>query len=158
MNQENSANRLSRRDFNKLSMAALGGALSGAFLSGCEPTPDGKPVESETPEPKDGADAGAAADVHVCRGLNACKGKGTGGDNACAGQGKCATAPTHSCGGQNACKGQGGCGPNPGENECRGKGGCAVPLPDHAWGKARKNFEEKMKAQGKAVGAAPAKG
>jgi hypothetical protein len=33
-----------------------------------------------------------------------------------------------------------------------------VPLPDHAWGKARKNFEEKMKTQGKAVGAAPAKG
>jgi len=155
MNQENSSDRLSRRDFNKLSMAALGGALSGAFLSGCQ-------GDKEAPAPKGDVPKGdvpaAAAEVHVCRGLNGCKGKGTGGDNACAGQGKCSTAPAHSCSGKNACKGQGGCGEKPGDNECSGKGGCAVPLQDHAWGKARKSFEEKMKAQGKAIGEAPAKG
>ena len=152
MNQENSANHLSRRDFNKLSMAALGGALSGALLSGCQ-------GDKEEQAPADGAPgAKTAAEVHVCRGLNACKGKGGGGDNTCAGQGNCSTVAAHSCGGGNACKGQGGCGPNPGENECGGKGGCAVPLADHAWGTARKNFEKKMTAQGKAFGAAPEKG
>jgi hypothetical protein len=57
----------------------------------------------------------------------------------------------------NQCKGQGGCGSNPGENDCKGKGGCAVPLKDHAWDVARKNFEAAMKKAGKEVGSAPPK-
>jgi hypothetical protein len=160
MTRENSANRLSRRDFNKLSMAALGGAISGAFLSGCEgdkkPAPEGTPPSGDVG--KGDAPAAAAAEIHACRGLNACKGKGTGGENACAGAGNCATAPAHGCSGSNECKGQGGCGEAPGANACSGKGGCAVPLADHAWGKARTLFEARMKAQGKTVAEAPAKG
>ncbi|MEM7233297.1 MAG: hypothetical protein AAF517_14060, partial [Planctomycetota bacterium] len=121
---------LSRRDFSKLSMAALGGALTGAYLvSGC--TSEGG--DGTKPEAGDGA-GGAAANKkgHLCRGLNDCKGKGKGGKNECAGQGGCATtakAP-HNCGGNNDCAGQGGCKGKVGTNECKGKGGCAVPLMD----------------------------
>ena len=95
------------------------------------------------------------ADVHVCRGLNACKGKGAGGENECAGQGACATAEHHHCHFQNACKGQGGCGETAGMNECKGKGECAVPLMEKTWTEARARFEEKMQSAGKEVGAAP---
>jgi hypothetical protein len=89
--------------------------------------------------------------------LNTCKGKGKGGGNDCAGQGKCATAEAHSCHGKNACKGQGGCGEHPAQNACKGQGDCAVPLKEGAWKKARSNFEAVMKKAGKKVGAAPPK-
>jgi len=101
----------------------------------------------------------AGGEVHACRGLNACKGQGVGGDNSCAGQGTCATASAHSCSGQNECKGQGGCDENPGSNACKGQGGCEVPIKKaDTWQKAREAFEARMKEAGKEVGAAPAAG
>ena len=133
---------LNRRDFTKLSAAALGGMVAGTALgvSGAVAADDEKKKE-----------------VHVCRGLNACKGNGTDGKNACAGQGACATAKAHGCGGKNECKGQGGCHGKSGENACKGKGGCAVPLGEKAWKATRKKFEERMKKAGKTFGDAPAK-
>src|SRR5437773_1300248 len=103
---------LTRREFHLLTSASLGGLMGGALVvahSGCTPA--------------------AAADLHVCRGLNQCRSD----KNACAGQGSCATYAAHVCSAKNDCQGQGGCGAAPGENKCRGKGGCAVPLADHAW-------------------------
>lgn len=142
-------NELNRRRFHQLSAAALGGMLSGVTV-GC------RKGEGPAEKPGEPGEAAAAAEKHVCRGLNACKGQGADGKNACAGQGVCATAEAHSCAGQNACKGQGGCGENPGANECKGKGGCAVPLEAGMWDTARKAFEERMKAAGKQFGEAPA--
>lgn len=136
---------LNRRDFQRLSMAALGGMLAGAgAVDAAEEKEDKKKKNPLLTEP------------HVCRGLNACKGKGVDKKNACAGQGACATVKHHSCGSQNACRGQGGCGAHPGENECKGMGSCSVPL--HAgktWERTRKRFEELMKKEGKKVGPAP---
>ena len=96
-------------------------------------------------------------DKHVCRGLNTCKGLGRSKENACAGQGTCASIADHACAQQNECKGQGGCGADPAFNACKGMGGCHVPLMDEAWTKARAAFEAAMKKSGKTVGAAPAK-
>ena len=103
---------VSRRDFGKLAVAAFGGVVAGSML-GSKPAVGGGRHE----------EAAAKADAHACCGLNACKGQGKGGDNACAGQGGCATTEAHSCAGSNACKGQGGTG----DNACKGKGSCAVP-------------------------------
>lgn len=133
---------LSRRDFAKLSMAAIGGVVAGAGMVGCQTDSGGGP----------GGESGAK---HACKGLNACKGQGASGDNACAGQGACATAKHHACAGHNECKGQGGCGSTPGANACKGQGKCAVPMKGDMWKKARAGFEAKMKADGKAVGPAP---
>lgn len=133
---------LNRRDFQRLSMAALGGALAGA---GPGYAAD-KKEEEKNP---------LLSDPHVCRGINTCKAKGADKKNACAGQGTCATAKAHSCHAENDCKGQGGCGAKPGENACKGKGECAVPLGNPAWKKARKRFEELMKKAGKEFGDAP---
>jgi hypothetical protein len=130
---------LSRRDFYKLTSAALGGMAVGTLL-GCS---------SGTKEAK------AADDLHACRGLNSCKGLGADSKNACAGQGTCATAH-HACAQQNDCKHQGGCGETPGENDCKTKGGCEVPISGDMWAKARAKFESRMKEQGKEIGAAPA--
>lgn len=121
-----------RRDFHKLTTAALGGLAAGALL-GCGSEPAGGPGPAVTPT--------AAGDVHLCRGLNDCKGQGKGGENACRGQGACATAKESSCGGQNECKGLGGCGDTVGANECKGQGGCHVPLMDGAWTKLRTKKE-----------------
>ena len=167
---------LNRRDFNRLSMAAFGGVVAGTF-AGCaneggdaidpaaEPPVDDPttmdPIEGDTSTADgEGGEAGAGEETasllmgekHVCRGLNTCKSD----DNACAGQGTCATFAAHECGTHNECKGQGGCGDKPGENACKGMGKCAVPLKEHAWGKARANFEAAMTAAGKEVGPAPA--
>lgn len=129
---------VSRRDFGKLTLAAFGGVVAGSMLGG-------KLLFAGEAEHK--------ADAHACCGLNACKGQGKGGDNACAGQGGCATTEAHSCAGSNACKGQGGTG----DNSCKGKGSCAVPIKDEAkWKKARAHYEASMKKAGKKVGAAPA--
>jgi hypothetical protein len=161
---------LNRRDFNRLSIAALSGALAGA-VAGCGGSPDappagsdGKPGGAEVPMPvaaRTGAKSGAngnvtAAELHACRGLNACKGQGKSGANECAGQGDCASPATlHECAGQNACNGQGGCGEKPTQNSCKSQGLCKVPLMEEAWEKARKHFEETMNKSGKEFGAAP---
>jgi hypothetical protein len=132
---------VSRRDFGKLALAAFGGVVAGSMLGGSLLSADEKKM-----------DAAAKADAHACCGLNACKGQGKGGDNACAGQGACATTDAHGCNGQNACKNQGGTG----HNDCKGKGSCAVPIKGDNWTKARKHYEASMKKAGKKLGAAPA--
>src|SRR5687767_6776842 len=119
---------LDRRDFHKLTTAALGGLAAGAVL-GCN-----KPGGDLTGKPAPGGETVVAkAEVHLCRGLNDCKGQGKGGGNACRGQGACATAKEHTCGGQNECKGLGGCGEKVGANDCKEMGGCQVPLMEDAW-------------------------
>lgn len=164
---------LSRRDFNRLSMAAFGGVVAGTFAGcadeGADPAPASAPAPDAGAAPDgsdttatEGEEAGEPAaeetasllmgEKHVCRGLNQCKSDA----NACAGQGTCATFAAHECGTHNECKGQGGCGDKPGENACKGMGKCAVPLKEHAWGKARANFEAAMTAAGKEAGPAPA--
>jgi hypothetical protein len=159
---------LNRRDFHRLTMAAFGGVVAGTVV-GCSEekpaAPVAKPATSPTPGspiPDSSGKAPAAkvaavtGEPHACRGLNACKNQGASGKNDCAGQGECATKSwEHSCSGENDCKGQGGCHDNPTTNECKGKGGCHIPLMAGAWDKARKHFEEKMKEDGKEVGAAP---
>ena len=148
---------LNRRDFNRLSMAALGGMMAGA-TAGCG---SGEPPQQQAKDPQPPATTPATpvakGEVHACRGLNACKGQGASGENACAGQGTCATVEHHTCAGQNTCKGLGGCGEKAGQNECKGQGGCAVPMTHgNAWETARAAFEEKMNAAGKEFGKAPA--
>lgn len=174
---------LSRRDFNRLTAAAFGGVVAGTFAGCANDDGGGEPpagndipatpseietgelegsgttsTEGEGGEPAVGEETASLlmGDKNVCRGLNICKGHGAGGENACAGTGACATIAAHECAGNNECKGQGGCGAKPGENACKGMGSCAVPLKDHAWGKARANFEAAMKAAGKEAGPAPA--
>lgn len=137
---------LHRRDFHKLTAAALGGLAAGTVL-GCGGDKPAAPV----------AAAPTAAEKHLCRGLNECKGQGKGGQNTCRGQGACATVAEHGCGGQNECKGLGGCGDTAGANECKTKGGCHVPLMDSAWDKVRKRKETEWKEKKLDSGAAPAK-
>lgn len=160
-----------RRDFHRLTLSALGGMFAGAAV-GCNKGDDAPPAGGTATAPENAKTAGegppantevADADLpvilqepHVCRGLNTCEGKGKGGDNACAGQGACATAAEHTCHGQNECKGQGGCGENPGQNTCKGEGACSVPLMDSIWDDARTAFENAMKEQSREFGAAPA--
>ena len=142
-----------RRDFNRLTIAAVGGLLAGMS-------------QNAQAAPAEAAKPAAKKELHVCRGLNGCKGQGAMADldgdgkpdaNVCAGQGACATAKHITCGGENDCKGQGGCGSTPGENDCKGQGHCHVPLMDSAWKKARARFEARMKKDKKEFGEAPAK-
>jgi hypothetical protein len=142
---------IDRRDFHKLTTAALGGLAAGAIL-GCN-----KPGGGAGGTAPAGDTAIAKADIHLCRGLNECKGHGKGGENACRGQGACATAKEHSCGGQNECKGLGGCGETVGANDCKTKGGCHVPLMDDAWSTLRKKKEAEWTEKKLESGAAPAK-
>jgi hypothetical protein len=164
---------LDRRNFHKVSLAALSGLVSGAAgcgKPGAPPAapPAGSSMEDALSQPTEGAALDVATDLtpqeqllvddkHVCRGLNTCKGLGRSKDNSCAGQGSCASIADHACAQQNECKGQGGCGEDPGFNACKGMGGCHVPLMDEAWTKARTAFEAAMKKSGKSVGVAPAK-
>lgn len=145
-----------RRDFHKLSAAALGGMIAaGAIGCGGEKKPADNGGEAP---PADSAGAGEGTSTvakHACRGMNECKGQGLGGENDCAGTSKCATIEHHACGGQNECKGQGGCGKTPGANECAGKGGCHIPMTGGMWDKAREMFEEKMKEKGVELKPAP---
>jgi hypothetical protein len=138
---------LDRRDFHKLTTAALGGLAAGAML-GCSKN-GGGPAGGETTV--------AAAEVHLCRGLNECKGHGKDGKNSCRGQGTCATAKEHTCGGQNDCKGLGGCGEDVGANDCKGKGGCHVPLMESAWETLRKKKEAEWTEKKLEAGSAPPK-
>lgn len=164
---------MDRREFHQLTLAALGGVITGT-TAGCNnggttaPTKSTSASPAASPASGAGSNAGAITltaaaealimdDPNTCRGLNSCKGKGRDKENACAGQGTCASVADASCGGQNACKGQGGCGSNPGMNDCKGQGGCHVPLMDSAWTTARAAFETAMKKNGKPFGDAPAK-
>lgn len=152
---------LDRRDFHKLTVAALSGMVAGTTL-GCVNGPAGKdsttaPTTSAAAESLSEAEKLIIDEPHTCRGLNSCKNLGRSKDNACAGQGTCASIADSTCGGNNECKGQGGCGDLPGMNSCKGKGGCHIPLMDEAWKTARTAFENAMKKSGKSVGAAPAK-
>jgi hypothetical protein len=160
-----SAKDFGRRDFHKLTLAAFSGALAGT-MAGCEktPSPAAKPAAAP-PGPSPAASTELVLtdkqvelltdDIHTCRGLNTCKGKGRSKDNECAGQGTCASVADSSCSGQNECATLGGCGETAGLNDCKGKGGCHVPLMDDAWAKARAAFEAAMKKVGKEVGPAP---
>jgi hypothetical protein len=164
---------VSRRDFHKLSTAALCGLIAGTAF-GCADQaapPPTKTTSSTTPPPTapaapaktdaktDGKSAVVVTTVglHACRGLNECKGLGKSKKNDCAGKGDCYTV-THSCFSQNDCKYQGGCGGENGLNDCKGKGGCGhFPIADNdVWKKARLAFESREKAAGKKFGPAPA--
>jgi hypothetical protein len=138
--------RLDRRDFHRLTTAALGGLAAGAML-GCSSEPAGPSVEV-TPT--------RGPEIHLCRGLNECKGQGKGGENACRGQGACATAAAAACGGNNECKGLGGCGETVGANECKGQGGCHIPLMKGAWETLRKRKEAEWGEKSLEFAAAPA--
>jgi hypothetical protein len=138
---------IDRRTFHQLTAAALSGIAAGS-LAGCG---------GEKPAAKPAGTATAVADVHLCRGLNDCKGRGKGGSNDCRGQGACATAKEHTCSGKNDCKGLGGCGGSEGANDCKGKGGCHVPLMDDAWDKLRKKMETQWAEKKQDFKAAPAK-
>jgi len=105
-------------------------------------------------------------ELHTCMGLNSCENRGFQGDNACAGQGDCATI-SHPCHTLNDCKGQGGCGLfgttkefcTPGANDCRYQGSCGSPIVNSRFisqgpnkGRsvcilARKVFEDRMTEQ-----------
>lgn len=151
---------LDRRDFHRLTVAAFGGLLAGA--AGCgetKPPPTAAAPAAKSDELVLSAEAETLIldEPHTCRGLNTCKELGRSKDNACAGQGTCASVADHACATQNECKGQGGCGQDPGMNACKGQGSCHIPLMDNAWDTARKAFEAAMKKQGKTFGAAPAK-
>jgi hypothetical protein len=139
---------MDRRNFHRLTAAAISGIAAGAVL-GCRK--EGEPVMMRPP-----GDA-AAAELHLCRGLNECKAQGKSKDNACRGQGTCATVKEHSCGGQNECKGLGGCGETVGANDCKTKGGCHVPLMEGAWETLRKKKEAEWAEKMVEAGAAPAK-
>lgn len=117
----------------------------------------------------------APLELHVCMGLNACKGHDRYGTNSCAGTGWCATAGVHVCRTLNNCRGQGGCGlygsdeddATPGANDCSGQGACAVPIQAErfstqgankglsVWVLARKLFEERMEKANRTIGASP---
>lgn len=117
----------------------------------------------------------APAELHVCMGLNACKGHDRWGTNTCAGTGQCATAAAHSCHTNNNCRGQGGCGlygsgeeqNNPGNNDCAWQGSCSVPInaerfstvgPNKGqgvWRRARQLFEARMHKARRQFGPSP---
>jgi hypothetical protein len=153
----------SRRDFHRLTLAAVGGLMAGLAQPG-QPAQADEQNQKGNKKPK--KTVKEKKEIHVCRGLNSCKGQGADWDldgdgkldvNACAGQGACATAKHVSCNGENDCKGQGGCGNIAGANECKGQGKCHVPLTNDAWKKARARFEARMKKENKAYGDPPAK-
>lgn len=139
-----------------------------SLCGGSAPAPTGPTAPASTAPP---------IELHVCAGLNACKGHDRTGSNNCAGTGYCATAEVHHCQTLNNCRGQGGCGLygdanqqlNPGNNECAWQGSCAVPIqaeryatfgPNQGtsvWLQARKLFEERMMKANRVVGEAPFK-
>lgn len=157
---------MDRREFHQLTLAALSGVVAGTSI-GCNNgagTPSTKPSTTSAPAKATNqmtltasAETNIMDEPHTCRGLNSCKGKGRDKENACAGQGTCASIADATCSGQNECKGQGGCGSNPGMNDCKGQGGCHVPLMASAWETARAAFETAMAKNNKPFGPAPEK-
>ncbi len=145
---------INRRDFNLFSLAAMGGIAAGSSMI---------PGRLQAKDPDKGA-KDAKQELHVCRGLNSCKGKGAAVDlngdgkpdaNACAGQGACATVKHTSCAGQNECKGLGGCGATAASNACKGQGSCNIPLHEEGWKAARARFEARMTKAKKKFGNPP---
>jgi hypothetical protein len=132
----------SRRDFAKLTLAALAGFCAASPVIAAE-------IQRSTVKDP------LLSDPHICRGLNTCRGKDVTARNQCAGTGTCATARYHPCKGHNDCRGQGGCGDVPGLNECRGWGACDVPLKPRVWVVARQRFEKVMKQQRRRFGVPP---
>jgi hypothetical protein len=114
---------MDRREFSKVMGAVVAGMVAGSSAFADEKKGEAK-----------------KADKHICKGHNACKGKGgcgtdknsCAGKNECKGKGGCASAAAkHDCKGKNECKGLGGCKTaegGPGKNSCKGKGGCKVPV------------------------------
>src|SRR5687768_13132300 len=80
-------------------LASSNGCGGGCSSPAPTPTPSG--TGSVVPPP---------VELHVCMGLNACKGHDRYGTNDCAGMGFCATAEKHNCHTLNNCRNQGGCG------------------------------------------------
>jgi hypothetical protein len=162
---------VSRRDFHRLSTAALCGLIAGTTF-GCAQEGNGhapksagsvdtSPAHATTATTASKSTAGKATvtvvALHACRGLNECKGLGKSAKNDCAGQGDCYTVK-HDCAGQNDCKYQGGCGGENGMNDCKTKGGCGhFPIAEaDVWKKARAAFEARLKSANKKFGLAPA--
>jgi hypothetical protein len=111
---------MDRRDFTKAMGAVVAGMAAGTRVFAEEKKAPAKAEEKK--------------DIHICRGMNDCKGKG-----GCASE-----EAKHSCKGKNECKGLGGCGASAngcaGKNDCKGKGGCAVPVNKaHTGGKSGKH-------------------
>jgi hypothetical protein len=120
---------------------------------------------------------GAAKELHVCMGLNACAGQDVNGAAPMAGMGQCATVQ-HVCHGDNTCRGQGGCGYagsdfeqwKPGDQSCASNGSCASPInvsrvssagPNKGksvWKLARQRFEARMYDAGVEFGPSPGEG
>jgi hypothetical protein len=79
-------------------------------------------------------------EMHVCRGLNGCRGQDVTGTAGMAGTGACATAFPHVCAGRNQCKHQGACGftpdpagqpdlqNHPGQNRDKTDSACGSPI------------------------------
>jgi hypothetical protein len=135
------------------------------------------PRQPRQPEAEAPAPSGAALELHVCMGLNACQGHDVTGTAPMAGMGQCATV-SHVCHGDNACRGQGGCGyagidveqGKPGDQSCKWNGSCASPInasrvssagPNKGksvWKLARRIFEERMYDAGVPFGPSPGEG
>jgi len=158
---------LNRRDFTRLTLAAFGGVVTGSMV-GCssktetDETTQTSGTPAEIPQGNQEEETTVAnpwtSDTHICRGLNACKGKGVNETGDKPGTGECATiAKHHTCHADNDCKYQGGCQESVGQNDCNGKGECGVPLSDDSWKKARAAFEKAMKTAGTEFGDSPTK-
>ncbi|MDQ1051594.1 hypothetical protein [Streptomyces sp. V4I2] len=135
-------------------------------------------MASESGGPRAGAaELQKITELHVCMGLNACKGHDRDGAAPMAGMGRCATV-LHVCHGANECRGQGGCGytgpdaelARPGTQACRENGSCASPINvsrvfaggplkgKSVWKLARQLFEARMYEAGIPFGPAPGEG
>lgn len=149
---------------------------SGEKVGGMCSTPPPPPTTAPVPQTSTAAPT-VPLELHVCMGLNACKGHDRFGTNECAGMGYCSTAEIHHCRTLNNCRGQGGCGlfgtaeddATPGANECAWQGACAVPIQAErfstqgenkgksVWVLARKLFEERMQKANRSFGPSPYK-
>lgn len=131
----------------------------------------------QAPAPGQQGEQGAALELHVCMGLNACHGHDRLGVAPMAGMGQCATV-SHVCHGDNNCRGQGACGyagsdeqqAVPGNQACKWNGSCASPInvsrvssagPNKGksvWKLARWIFEQRMYEAGIPFGPSPGEG
>ncbi len=157
------------------------GAVPPANNNGCGATPkptNGCGGSSCGSSPEKPAVIDNPKELHVCMGLNSCKGHDRTGKNDCAGMGACATAAMHSCHTLNDCRNQGGCGlygtseeqSNPGNNDCSWQGSCGVPINSErfstegpnkgksVWNRAREVFEKKMEKASRQYGPSPMAG